>query len=108
MDHSTPDFGTGQKKLSIYVLGFTICVVLTLLSFWAVISGEFSRSHSIAIIYSSALIQFVTQVVCFLRLNAQTEQGITNILSLMFVILILVCIVSGSLWIMHNLNYNLM
>lgn len=101
----TTDFGTGQKKLSIYTTGLVLCVLLTLLSFWAVTVRQLTQPQIIGVIYASAVAQFIVQVVCFLRLNTQTEQGRMNVLSLIFTGVILLVIVSGSLWIMWNLNY---
>ncbi len=46
-DVDQPDFGTGQKKLSIYLFGVTSCVLLTILSFWTVMSGRFERSKNL-------------------------------------------------------------
>lgn len=105
---SQPDFGTGQKKLSIYLIGVISCAILTLVSFWAVMSGAFSKIETLAIIYIAACVQFVVQLVCFLRLNTQTEQGKTNVLSFIFTLVILISVVLGSLWIMHNIGYYMM
>lgn len=105
MNH--PDYGTGQKKLSIYIAGLIGCVLLTIISFWAVISTHFSKSEIFLIIFFSAIIQFLVQVICFLRLNTQTEQAKINVMSILFTIVILITIVSGSLWIMWHLNYNM-
>lgn len=107
-DSAQPDFGSGQKKLGIYTLGVIGCAILTLISFWAVMSHQFSRWEVFAIIFYSACIQFLVQVVCFLRLNTQTEQSRTNVMTIMFTGVILLCIVAGSLWIMSNLDYNMM
>lgn len=103
-----PDYGTGQKKLGIYLVGVVSCAILTLISFWVVMSGHFTKMESFAIIYASACIQFLVQLICFLRLNTQTEQGKTNVMSLVFTGVILTSIIIGSLWIMSNLNYYMM
>ncbi len=103
-----PDYGTGQKKLSIYIAGIIVCAALTVISFWAVMSNSFTKSETFAIIYISACIQFLVQVICFLRLNTKTEPGRTNVISFVFTGVILLCIVIGSVWIMSNLSYNLM
>lgn len=104
--HFAPsDYGTGQKKLSIYITGLVLCVILTALSFWVVSAEQLSQTQIVAVIYLSAIAQFFVQLVCFLRLNMQSEQGRMNVLSLVFTGLVLVCIVSGTLWIMWNLNY---
>lgn len=102
-----PDFGTGEKRIGIYITGVLSCVLLTLLSFWAVMSSGYSKTNVFLIIYFAAIIQFFVQVICFLRLNLQTEQGKVNVMSLIFVGVILMSIIIGSLWIMTNLNYNM-
>lgn len=108
MDHHNlpqPDFGTGQKTLGIYIFGVICCVVLTLISFGTVMYGNLSRDTVFAIIYFSAVLQFLVQVICFLRLNTATKQSRLNVMSILFTIVILTTIVLGSLWIMDNLRY---
>jgi cytochrome o ubiquinol oxidase operon protein cyoD len=108
MDHhsaSQPDYGTGQKKLGMYMMGFIGCSILTLISFWAVMSEKFSKPSVLAIIYVAACVQFLVQLICFLRLNTQTDQGRMNVMGLWFTGVILVSIIGGSLWIMWNLAY---
>lgn len=107
-DVMQPDYGTGQKKLGIYVFGVALCAVLTVIAFWAVMSGSLPRGQTFAVIYALACIQFIVQVICFLRLNTQTEQGRMNVMTLLFTGVILVTIIAGSLWIMANVNYNMM
>ena len=102
-----PDYGMGQKKLNVYIAGLIGCSILTLISFWSVLSERFSAREIFIIIYSSACFQFLVQLVCFLRLNTQTEQARTNVMSFVFTGVILISIIVGSLWIMHNLNYNM-
>jgi len=111
MEHpqmNEPDYGTGQKKLGMYVIGFISCTLLSLISFWSVMSQRFSKLEVFAIIFSSACIQLLVQVICFLRLSTQTEQGKTNVMTFLFTGVILISIIAGSLWIMWNLNYYMM
>lgn len=111
MEHhevSHSDYGTGQKKLSIYVLGLISCVVLTLIAFGIVMLNDYSTWAKFTVIYIAACIQFLVQVVCFLRLNTQTEQARLNVMAIIFTVVILVTIIVGSLWIMWNLNYYMM
>lgn len=108
MDHhgaKASDYGTGQKKLGLYIVGFISCSLLTLLSFWGVMSQNFSKTAILTLIFSSACVQFLVQVVCFLRLSTQTEQGKMNVMTFLFTGVILTSIILGSLWIMWNLNY---
>lgn len=108
MHEHEADFGTGEKKLGIYVLGFTLCSILTLIAFFTVMANTLPKWAAYSIIYPAALIQFLVQVICFLRLNTQTEQGRINVMSIIFTIIILGTIVVGSLWIMWSLQYNMM
>ena len=100
-----PDYGTGPKKLGMYLLGFISCSILTVLSFWAVMSQKFSKPDVLVLIFSAACIQFFVQVIFFLRLTTQTEQGRTNVMTFIFTGVIVTSIILGSLWIMWNLNY---
>lgn len=100
-----PDFGTGQKKLGIYIAGFISCIILTLISFWVVMVDKFPRSETFTILYAAAFIQFFIQLLCFLRLNTKTEQGKMNVMSFLFTGVIMISIIAGSLWIMWNCNY---
>lgn len=100
-----PDYGTGQKTLGVYTVGLVLCVILTLAAFAAVMIGQFTKLQTFFIIYSTAFIQFLVQLVCFLRLNTRTEQGQINVMAFVFTLMILLCVIFGSLWIMWNLNF---
>jgi cytochrome o ubiquinol oxidase operon protein cyoD len=103
-----PDYGTGQKKPGMYLVGFISCAILTLLSFWVVMSQSFSKLEVLTLIFSSACIQFLVQVIFFLQMTSKTEQGRTNIMTFLFTGVVLTSIIVGSLWIMWNLNYYMM
>lgn len=108
MEHVTqPDYGTGQKTLGIYLIGLIACIILTLIAFGAVMMTHLSKMQIFAVIYIAAVIQFLVQVIFFLRLNTETEQGRTNVMSIIFTFVILISVVAGSLWIMWNVNYNM-
>jgi cytochrome o ubiquinol oxidase operon protein cyoD len=76
-----------------------------LFSFGSIMSQRFSKLEVLAIIFSSACIQFFVQVIFFLRLTTRTEQGRTNVMTFLFTGVILTSIILGSSWIMWNLNY---
>ena len=101
-------YGTGQKRLSVYTLGIILCVILTLIPFFTVITKKYDHSTTLLIIFVSALLQFLTQVVCFLRLNTKTDQGKTNVMAFVFTIVVLLVVVGGSLWIMWSLRSRMM
>jgi cytochrome o ubiquinol oxidase subunit IV len=101
------DYGTGKKHLTIYIIGFIICTLLTLSSFWITEAVNIKRIDKFFILYGAAFIQFITQLICFIRLNTKTKQSKLNVISLVFTCMILITIVAGTLWIMWNLNYNM-
>lgn len=102
------NYGTGEKKLSIYMLGMFICILLTLVPFFTVIHGYFSYHTSMVVIFSAAILQFLTQIICFLRLNTRTEQSQLNVLAFVFTLVVLLVIVIASLWIMWTLFHRMM
>lgn len=105
LDFNQPDYGASKKKFGSYLLGLILCVILTLIAFGLVMHPYFSRQLTLLIIFIAAFIQFLVQVICFLRLTTETEQGMSNVLSFLFTIVILITIITGSCWIMWSLNY---
>jgi cytochrome o ubiquinol oxidase subunit IV len=113
-----PDYGTGKKNLTIYLVGFITCIVLTLIPFELTshfssqiekgIATSLSSALLLIILFLCAITQFIVQVLCFLRLSAETIQGKTNIMCFIFSIVIVFVVVGGSVWIMYHLNYNMM
>ena len=103
-----PDYGTGPKTLRIYIIGFVLCILLTLIPFYVVITNKFSILMTFVVIFISALLQFLAQVIFFLRLNVRTTQAQINVVSFVLTIGMVITVILGSLWIMWNLNYNMM
>ncbi|MSP53603.1 MAG: cytochrome o ubiquinol oxidase subunit IV [Gammaproteobacteria bacterium] len=105
----------GLKTLPAYVTGLILSLLLTLAAFGLIAAHlykpEYIQNMSVAAIYITiavlALIQLIVQVACFLRLNASAE-GKWELMPFIFTLLIVAILVSGSLWIMYNLNYNMM
>jgi cytochrome o ubiquinol oxidase operon protein cyoD len=89
-----------------YSIGFGLAIILTLVAYLAVISGWFTQGGVIAIIATLATVQLVVQLVFFLHLGRDGVKWKAAAFYTMFIILVL--IVGGSLWIMYNLDYNMM
>lgn len=106
-ENSTTEFGYGKKTLKGYVVGLVSCLLLTLIAFYCIDKHIFSSGNLYILLTILAISQLMIQSVCFLRLNSNTE-GQWNLLPFLFVILIVSILVSGSLWIMYNLDYNMM
>jgi cytochrome o ubiquinol oxidase subunit IV len=97
---------SGQKTLSAYIVGFVLCVVLTLMAFGLIETRLLSDTYLYITLAALAIVQLFVQSICFLRLNCSAE-GKWNLLPFLFTLLIIAILVSGTLWIMYNLNINM-
>jgi cytochrome o ubiquinol oxidase operon protein cyoD len=98
--------GHGTRKG--YLIGFLLSVVLTAIPFWLVMTGVFQdpRVATFAII-GFAVVQILVHTVYFLHVNTRSEGGWT-LLAYAFAAVIILIVISGSLWIMYHLNTNMM
>ena len=104
-DHSLhADHGT----LKTYVTGFLLAVVLTVIPFWLVMGKVFEKSSTTAlVILGLAAVQIVVHMVYFLHMNGRSEGG-WSLLALIFTVMMVVILLSGSIWVMYHLNHNMM
>lgn len=103
-DHAVAD--ANQKTIKSYVTGLLLSLLLTFASFGLVKAHLLSAADTYISLSILAVAQLFVQSICFLRLNTSKE-GQWNLLPFLFSIFIIAIIVGGSLWIMHNLNYNM-
>lgn len=92
--------------------GFGASLVLTLGAFWLVMQHVQNRETFpleviVPCIIGLAVIQLIVQLYFFLHLGHETKPR-WNLIVFLFMILVLVIVVLGSIWIMDNLNYNMM
>ena len=59
------------------------------------------------VVLAFAAVQIVVHMVFFLHMNPRSEGG-WNMLALIFTAVLVVIVLSGSLWVMHHLNTNMM
>jgi cytochrome o ubiquinol oxidase operon protein cyoD len=97
-------YGAKAKTLQSYLTGLFLCLLLTCLSFGLVVYKILPTTELYIAISILAIVQLLVQIICFLRLNT-TKEGLENSLSFAFAILVVVILVSGTLWIMYNMNY---
>jgi len=95
-----------------YVTGFIASLILTLSAFyvvWQHISNHhqaFSNSFLIVVIIGLALIQLFVQLTFFLHLGRDRKSR-WNLIIFLFMVMVVVMVVGGSLWIMRNLDYHM-
>ena len=90
-----------------YFIGFVLSIVLTLLAYFAVTNHWFGTGATAAFIVALALVQFAVQLLFFLHL-AQEDGPRWRLGTLVFMAIIVIILVAGSIWIMNNLNYNML
>jgi cytochrome o ubiquinol oxidase operon protein cyoD len=91
-----------------YIVGFLLSVVLTAIPFWLVMTNALGSTQATAItIMVFAVVQILVHTVCFLHVNTRSEGGWT-LLAYAFAAVIVLIVISGSLWIMYHLNTNMM
>ena len=93
--------------LRLYLTGFVTSVVLTVVAFVLVERHLLPNSALLPLIIGLAMVQFVVQIVFFLHLATESKPK-WKLTALVVMSVIVVIIVVGSLWIMKNLNYNMM
>ncbi len=100
------DTGWNKKSLPSYLTGFTLAVLLTLISFSLVEFRLVNVITAYILLSLLALTQLIVHSVCFLRLT-QSSAGKWNLFPFLFILLITAILAGGTLWIMYNLNYNM-
>jgi len=90
-----------------YVIGFVSSIILTMIAFGAVMYHWFSMQVVIIVIAALAVVQLFVQLFFFLHL-AEEYKPRWRLMFFGFAALVIFIIVAGSLWIMANLNYNMM
>jgi len=102
------DDGHGHGTRRGYLIGFGLSALLTAVPFWLVMTGTLHSAQATALwVIGLAFVQIVVHALCFLHVNTRAEGGWT-LLALIFTVVIVAIVISGSLWIMYHLNANMM
>jgi cytochrome o ubiquinol oxidase operon protein cyoD len=90
-----------------YVIGLVLALALTAISFW-VASTSVLWGPGVAVgLVVLAIAQMGIHLVFFLHITSGPDNT-NNVLALAFGVLIVFLVIGGSLWIMANLNHNVM
>ncbi|MBR9762228.1 MAG: cytochrome o ubiquinol oxidase subunit IV [Rhodobacteraceae bacterium] len=107
-DHSHAHSGGSHGTLGSLMIGFAMAAILTILPFGLVMGEvDLPRNLTIGLIMGMGAVQIVVHLVYFLHVGKSSEQGWTLVATL-FSVIILVIVLAGSLWVMHNMNENMM
>jgi cytochrome o ubiquinol oxidase subunit IV len=107
----TSTFAQAQSRppsgLLIYTTGLFLAVILTATSFWAANTSLLWAPGVPLGLAVLAIAQIGVHLVFFLHITTGRDNT-NNVLALAFGMLIVTLVIGGSLWIMTNLNANMM
>jgi cytochrome o ubiquinol oxidase operon protein cyoD len=101
--------GESHASVKSYMIGFVLSIILTAIPFGLVMNQNhygFTAGTVLAAVLLLAVVQVFVHVVYFLHMDRSAEQR-WNVVAFAFTVMILVIVVSGSVWIMHNANNNM-
>lgn len=90
-----------------YIAGYLLSVILTLIPFAVVMNFWLEGTQLIVLLLTFAVVQLFVQLHFFLHLGQESKPR-WKLMMFLFAALVVVILVIGSLWIMSNLNYNMM
>ena len=98
----------GQRAgVLVYTIGLGLAVILTATSFWVANTSVLWGPGIHLGLAVLAIAQMGVHLVFFLHITTAPDNT-NNVLALAFGVLIVFLVITGSLWIMANLNHNLM
>lgn len=97
----------GHGSYLSYTVGFVLSIVFTLAAYFLVVDKVLSGRQLVLAIVGLAVAQLFVQLVFFLHLGRESRPR-WNQMTFWFAALVVVIVVFGSIWIMENLDYNMM
>ena len=100
--------GEAHPTFRTYMTGFVLSVILTAIPFYIVMGDVLdSRVLAVAIVFVLGAAQMIVHIYYFLHVNARSQEG-WQVMALTFTVLLVVILLSGSIWVMFHLEENMM
>ncbi len=99
--------GASRGTVKSYLTGFVLSLILTAIPFALVMSGGWSASAILAVIFIAGSVQILAHLHYFLHMDTSSTAR-WNIVALLFTIAIMVLFVGGTIWILFNLYHRMM
>lgn len=97
---------TGKRgSATTYSIGFGLSIILTLVAYFLVQQSAAPYRFLVIIVMVLAVVQLAVQLQFFIHLGHESKPR-WNKLIFIFMAIIVLIVVLGSLWIMSNLHYN--
>ncbi len=97
----------GHLSAGKYMVGFSLAVILTLVSFGLVATGVLSKAWAIPVLSVAAFAQMLVHLHYFLHLDRSAGMR-WNLVALGFTAILLFIFILGTVWIMATLNSRMM
>lgn len=95
-------------SLKSYVVGFVLSAVLIGVMYDLVVNQVITDTARLSLWVSVlAVVVALVQSFAFLGLHMKNEEGRLDMITFLFTILVAIIVIVGTLWIMYNLNYNM-
>ncbi len=105
------EVGLWQKNrngvLREYIIGFLLSLMLTLGAYAATLHSLISKAQIPYVVSGLILLQFFVQVRYFLHIEYKNSSR-ERLSALLYAIVVVIILLSGSVWIMKNLNARMM
>lgn len=102
-----PEQAARHVNFKTYVHGYALSILLTLMAYFAVVKHLLSAWVLVFVIAGLAVTQAIVQLVYFLHLGKETKPR-WNMVVFLFMTMVVVILVFGSVWIMHSLSTRVM
>jgi cytochrome o ubiquinol oxidase subunit IV len=89
------------------ILGFLLSVILAFAMYRVSDKSHLTGDLLVFSLFGLAIFQALIQLVLFMQVGLESRPHWVSI-SLIFTILVILIVIGGSIWIMNNLNYNMM
>ena len=96
-----------RSDLATYVTGFGLAVALTAAAFASVAFGHLSQTTRYTVIAATAIVQVVVHFRCFLHIDLSKSKR-DDLQLILFSSMIVLIMVSGTLWIILNAKMRMM
>lgn len=95
-----------RKQFYRYTVGFGAALLIVYAMYFAVVENWFEGTSLAVYLLVLASIQFGLQMIVFLHATEEKRPRWT-LWSIVYIFMMMLIIVVASLWIMHNMNYNM-
>lgn len=96
-----------NTRITPLIIGFILSLILITLAYFLTTHKTFSGISLMTLILTLGTLQALIQCVFFLHISAESHPR-WSLITLIFTIIVMIIVVGGSLWIMYNLDYNMM